>query len=112
MLILVVVPNYVTKLYDDFGDEFLKSLIWLSVSLLFSAFVLLIINPQAVTFYGRYCAILGNPNGLGIFTMLNFFLYSTVVDLSGDKPLVLKEGVIPIEKLKLYFLIKCSITNI
>ena len=81
LLILMVVPNYISKLYDDYGDKFLEDLVWLAVTLLFSAVVLIFINPKVVYFYGRYSGILGNPNGLGIYTMLNFFLYSTILDI-------------------------------
>lgn len=78
LLLLFVVPNYVYKLYHDEGDKFLKNLIWLGNALLAIGIILYFTNPRLVTFFGRYCGVLGNPNGLGIYTMLNFLLFSMV----------------------------------
>ncbi len=81
LLLLIVVPNYVIKLYRDQSDDFLKSLVWLGTALLAIGIILYFVKPPLVNFFGRYCGVLGNPNGLGIYTMLIFLLFSTVLSL-------------------------------
>jgi O-antigen ligase len=81
LLLLVVAPNYVMKLYRDEGDNLLKSLVWLGTALLAIGILLYFVKPQLVNFFGRYCGVLGNPNGLGIYTMLIFLLFSTVMSV-------------------------------
>lgn len=81
LLLLLVVPNYVIKLYNDEGDSFLKNLVWLGVALLAIGIILSFTSPKLVNFFGRYCGVLGNPNGLGIYTMLLFLLFSTILNI-------------------------------
>ena len=81
ILLLIVIPNYVVKLYRDEGDSFLKNLVWLGTALLSVGIILYFVNPKMVNFFGRYCGVLGNPNGLGIYTMLMFLLFSTILSI-------------------------------
>jgi O-antigen ligase len=81
LLLLIVVPNYVVLLYKQEGNNFLRNLIMLAVTLLTVGILLYVVNPRLVTFFGRYCGVLGNPNGLGIYTTLVFLLFSALISI-------------------------------
>ncbi len=73
-LLYLVIPAYFTKAFRDKGAIFLKDFI-MFVSLLFMIGVaLIVLAPNFVFLAGRFSGILGNPNGLGIFTVLALIL--------------------------------------
>jgi O-antigen ligase len=75
LLIIITVPNYVHLAWRKQGTEFIQTLVWWVCVLLLIGFALRYIMPEQVFLEDRYTGILGNPNGLGLFTMLFFILF-------------------------------------
>ncbi len=69
-LLFLVVPNYLLKIYSLNKNELLRDIAWLTCLLLITGFLLNFVNSDIAYSKGRYRGVLGNPNGLGIFTML------------------------------------------
>jgi len=84
LLIALIVPNYVFKLYREEGTAFLRNLVHFGTLILLVGLVLKFIYPEVTTLQARYCGILGNPNGLGIFTILFFLIFSVVANYYPD----------------------------
>ena len=84
IFLLFVVPNYVQEAYLNKGKEFYKMLIYLGAVILLFGFVLKFVSPGIVTREGRYEGVFGNPNGLGIFSLLFFLLFAVINDLHPD----------------------------
>jgi len=77
ILLLIVVPNYVQRAHMDKGIEFYRAVVLLSTAILLMGFVFRFISPGLVSREGRFQGILGNPNGLGIFSLLAFLFFRT-----------------------------------
>jgi O-antigen ligase len=75
ILIIVTIPNYVFLSWRKQGTRFIQTLVWWICSLLLIGFVFRYVLPEQVFLEGRYTGILGNPNGLGLFTMLFFIMF-------------------------------------
>ena len=80
-LVLLIVTNLSYKLINDAPEEFLSKLIYFGLILLLYGFFLRFAYPMFVTLENRYTGVLGNPNGLGVFTFLFFIIYSIVVNI-------------------------------
>ncbi len=80
-ILLFTVPNYIQKAFTDNKEIFFKNLIYFCALLLIAGFVLKMLAPEIVTVEGRFTGILGNPNGLGIFGILFFLLFSVILNL-------------------------------
>ena len=80
-LLLLVVPNYILTLVKKSGIEVYKKIVFFLSLLLFVGLILRFVNPWFVMLEGRYTGIFGNPNGLGIFCVLFFFLFSVIRNL-------------------------------
>ncbi|MCH8331858.1 MAG: O-antigen ligase family protein [Bacteroidetes bacterium] len=78
ILIFLIVPNYVMRIYRDKGKTFLKDLIYFGAIILIIGLVLFVVKNDWVVLAGRYRGLLGNPNGLGLFTILYFLSFSIV----------------------------------
>lgn len=89
LLLLVVIPNYVQRAHLDKGKEFYKGVIFLASTILIAGFIFRFLRPEMVYREGRYQGVLGNPNGLGIFSLLSYlFLQAGLViypDLLGRR---------------------------
>lgn len=73
-LLYLVIPAYFVKAFRDKGAIFLKDFV-MFVSILFMiGLALIVLSPNFVFLAGRFSGILGNPNGLGIFTVLALIL--------------------------------------
>jgi O-antigen ligase len=83
-LLFFTIPNYFSYLYQNYGDELVKKVIWTVTTLLVIGFILRFFNPNFVILADRYRSVLGNPNGLGIYTFLFFCFFSIVTELSKD----------------------------
>ncbi len=82
-LLFFIVPNYFSYLYQNYGTELIKKTIWLVTLLLVIGLIMRFINPGFVTLAARFRGILGNPNGLGIYTFL-FFCFFTIANALFD----------------------------
>lgn len=78
VLLFYAVPNYVSKIYSEYGNDFFKNLIWMILSLLLLGLVINVVNPFFTNLDARYRGILGNPNGLGIYCLLFLILFEFV----------------------------------
>lgn len=84
LLLLLVVPNYLAFAWRTEGRDALRKLIWTGMAILLAGFVLRIISPGFVTLAGRYCGLLGNPNGLGLFCTMFFILINVAKNVVED----------------------------
>jgi O-antigen ligase len=79
ILLFLVVPNYIQKVYLESGPVFFRNLLFFALTILLLGVILIFIKRNFVFIYGgRYCGILANPNGLGLFCLLMFILFSVV----------------------------------
>ncbi len=73
-LLYFTIPAYLIKSFRLSGSQFLKDFIFVSTLIFAAGLLLIFVNPDFVFLVGRYCGILGNPNGLGIFVSLVMML--------------------------------------
>jgi len=73
-LLYFIVPAYFIKSFHVKGAEFLKDFILLVTLLLIIGLILIVVSPSFVFLAGRYTGILGNPNGMGIYSVLVLML--------------------------------------
>jgi len=78
ILIYLVVPNYVLRGYRDRGPQFFKDLIYFGAIILGIGLILFVVANDWVVLAGRYKGILGNPNGLGLFCIMYFIMFSVI----------------------------------
>lgn len=72
-LIFFAVPMFLVKAYKEQGRIVFKDLIYLGVLMICIGFLMRVISPNiAFSHGGRFRALFGNPNGLGIFSSLLF----------------------------------------
>lgn len=81
LLLLIVVPNYIVRCYQDKGELFYKDLVYFAASILFVGFIIKFIHHEQAYMEGRYRGLLGNPNGLGVYTLMVFLTFSIIQDL-------------------------------
>ena len=77
-LIILVVPNFVHKAYSVKGVQFFRELIFFGSTMLLIGLVLKYIAHDVAYLSGRFRGTLGNPNGLGIFLLMFFLLFSVI----------------------------------
>lgn len=77
-LLFLVTPTYFIKVFHEYGKVFLRDLSWFITLLLITGLLLIVLKPDFVFLAGRYTGILGNPNGLGIFSTLFFIFFACV----------------------------------
>jgi len=71
-LLIIIIPNYVFKLIKEDKQAFVNMFVSLGALVFIIGFISYFINYDFATRVGRYRGIFGNPNGLGIFTLLYF----------------------------------------
>jgi len=81
ILLFLAVPNFVEIAFRNDGQQFIKRLVY------FFTFILLIslasrwlVPGLSVSHGGRLTGIFGNPNGLGLFSVLTWCLFALVND--------------------------------
>jgi O-antigen ligase len=78
------VPNYIKRAQLDHGKEFYTALIYLGFSILVVSFALKLIDPAVVTREGRFEGVFGNPNGMGLFSLLFCMLFNIILNMYPD----------------------------
>lgn len=74
-LLLFAVPQFYIKSLADRGPVVVKDTIYFGVALIVLGYLLQFVDPGIpFSHHGRFRAIFGNPNGLGIFAALMFAL--------------------------------------
>jgi len=79
LLMLVVIPTYMNRIYDNYSDEALEYLIYFGGLILSVGLFLWALSSDFVFLAGRYRGLFGNPNGLGIFSFLFMVLLVVIV---------------------------------
>ncbi len=75
LLIFFAVPQFLTTAFKARGPEMIKDFLFFGVLLILLGFVLRYTDPAvAISHGGRFRAIFGNPNGLGIFSIVMLIL--------------------------------------
>lgn len=77
-LLYITVPAYIEKVLFDNPRLFLKDMVQFVSILLLIGFILIPLSYDSVYLAGRYCSILGNPNGIGIYCTVFFMFFYTV----------------------------------
>ncbi len=73
LLILFVVPQFFVKSLEGSGPIIVKDIIFFSVLLIIVGYLLRYVDyGLAFSHHGRFRSLFGNPNGLGIYTILLF----------------------------------------
>lgn len=80
-LLIAIIPSYVIKLYREDAMRFFRSMMGTIGLILFLGLLINLFTKDVVTYVDRFCGLLGNPNGLGIFCMMIFFLFGTIINL-------------------------------
>ena len=101
-LIFASIPSLISTL----DISFFRKYFFLVIAVLLFGVLLNFINPEFTQIQGRYRGMLGNPNGLGIFLVLNFLLFQLVV--SKSKNLFTRRENIFFSLLFLYSLFLCQ----
>ncbi len=83
ILMFILIPNFITRLYRSNGEQFFKNLIYFGTTILIVGFILYFIQPSYAfsSIIHRYNGVFGNPNGLGLYTFLLFALFYTLNDV-------------------------------
>lgn len=77
ILLFITVPNYVSYNYRRQGNDFIKNLLVFVFVIALVGFLFRFVNTEiAFSHGGRLRGTFGNPNGLGIFLILVFLLFS------------------------------------
>lgn len=84
LLVFLVVPNYLAAAWRVHGSDALRRLIWIGVLVLFVGFAIRVISPGFVILSGRYSGLFGNPNGLGLFCIIFFILFTVSGDIVNE----------------------------
>lgn len=75
VLLLYTIPQFFLKSLSDGGPKIVKDFIFLGIFLIVFGFLMQFIDYKfAFSHHGRFRAVFGNPNGLGIFTIVVFGL--------------------------------------
>lgn len=75
VLLLYAVPQFFLKSFSDRGPVIVKDFIFMGILLIIYGFLMQFVDYNfAFSHQGRFRAVFGNPNGLGIFTILLFGL--------------------------------------
>jgi O-antigen ligase len=78
-LLLLVVPNYVAKIYVENGVTFLRRIIFFLVFVCLVGLAFTAVNSEiSISHGGRFRGIFGNPNGLGIFLVITAMLFTVI----------------------------------
>lgn len=77
-LLFFVVPVTIQFFYLEEKHKILKPLMFVFFTVFAAGIALRFVMPEFVSLDGRFTGILGNPNGLGIFSTLSFVLFSVI----------------------------------
>ncbi|MCI5055972.1 MAG: O-antigen ligase family protein [Flavobacteriales bacterium] len=78
-LLLIGMPALIQRVIDENRETVFKDIIQFVVVALIIGLMFLVINPEAVFINQRFHGVLGNPNGLGLFIMVTYFLYQVII---------------------------------
>lgn len=82
LLLFLIVPNYFLVLFNK--KNILILLCYFLLAILLAGGIFYFINPDLVFLKGRFRGIFGNPNGLGIYCLLFFFIFHLLTKSDKD----------------------------
>jgi O-antigen ligase len=106
ILLFVVLPNYFYMLYKMYGVELIRGIVFLFCVIFFLGFVFNFFSFNLTNVIGRYRGLLGNPNGLGLYSFLFILFFSTVNEYYPN--LFTRNEKIVIYGLSFFSLLKCG----
>ncbi len=77
-LLLLVVPSFVSFLLRTNKNMFLLGLVYTGALVLLLGLVMRVIQPEFAIYAERYSGVFGNPNGVGIFSLLYNMLWGII----------------------------------
>lgn len=78
-LLFIAIPNYLYYSYEREGAAFFRNLIYFLFAIVFIGFLFRFYDQEiAYSHGGRLRGIFGNPNGLGIFMILFFIIFTII----------------------------------
>lgn len=81
ILLFVVVPNYATKIYREKGEWFFKDILMVGFMICALSLAWYFLFPNIAISHGsRLRGLFGNPNGLGLFLIVFFILFSVAIN--------------------------------
>jgi O-antigen ligase len=85
LLLFLLIPNYFDKIFRENGTAFLKDLCYLFLLIIMVGIIMKYVSPNyALSHGGRLTGLFGNPNGVGIFSVLCFVMFSIILDYFPD----------------------------
>lgn len=85
LFVLIVIPNYFYKCYQEKGMQFIRNIVYFVLTLLFIGLCSIFVSDHfAYIESGRFRGIFGNPNGLGLFCFVFFTFFYVVNKLSPE----------------------------
>jgi O-antigen ligase len=106
ILLFISVPFYFAFLYNKYGVELFRSIVFLCIVILGLGLLIHIVRPDITTLVARYRGLLGNPNGLGLYTFLFILFFSSVNELYPDS--FSRNEKLIVYGLSFFSLIKCG----
>jgi O-antigen ligase len=80
-LSFLIIPSFFLKLFMEKGPLFLRRFVFFCATLFFLGFVLKYLAHNVVYLdSGRYRGVMGNPNGMGILSLLTFIAFFLIDD--------------------------------
>jgi O-antigen ligase len=78
-ILIILVPNYMLLAMRARRADFVRFLVWSLISFLALGLIIRMIYPSITILDGRYCGLMGNPNGIGLFavTTMIFVILTT-----------------------------------
>jgi len=83
-LLIFIVPNYFSYLFDKYGENALKQIVYAILLVLIIGLIVNFVFPDFTNLIGRYRGLLGNPNGLGIYCFLFICFFTIVIEFYPD----------------------------
>ncbi len=81
LLSFLVIPNFVSKIYRNAGEQFFKRFVMFVFTVLLFGFILEYFFPDSGFLKGeRFRGIFGGPNGLGVYCVLFFIIFFVIND--------------------------------
>lgn len=106
VLLFCFVPNYFLFIYREYGDILFKKIVFFVLCILILGLIYNILFPNITNLVGRYRGLLGNPNGLGLYTFL-FIIFFTVINECNPTIFTRQEKLI-VYGLSFFSLLKCG----
>lgn len=82
--LIYVVSNSVFDLLIEDAEDFFRSIVYFVMILLLIGFVIYVFDKNVAIFVGRYRGVFGNPNGIGVFTLIFFLVFNVILDYKSD----------------------------